>query len=115
MGAVDDYVRTLDEPSRSLVGSMYDLARRRVPDALQGVGYGMAALRYKDKPLLAIQATAKHIGLYPFSPAVISAVADRLGGYSLSKGTIRVTVEHPLPPGVLEDIIDRRVAEIDGA
>lgn len=115
MGEVDDYVGSLDEPSRSLVATMYDVARARVPDATQGVGYGMAALRYRDRPLLAIQATAKHIGLYPFSPAVVSAVADRLDGYSLSKGTIRFTAERPLPPGVLEDVLDRRVAEINGS
>lgn len=114
MGEVDDYVKSLDEPSRSLVGSMYEVARARVPDATQGVGYGMAALRYKDKPLLAIQVTTKHLGLYPFSSTAVSAVADRLTGYSLSKGTIRFTVEHPLPSGVLEDLLARRVAEIDG-
>jgi uncharacterized protein YdhG (YjbR/CyaY superfamily) len=55
---------------------------------------------------------AKHLSLFPFSPAVIDAVARRLEGYSLSKGTIRFTPEHPLPDDVLEEIVRLRRAEI---
>lgn len=45
-------------------------------------------------------------------PAVVDAVAGRLEGYSLSKGTIRFTPKHPLPDVVLEDIVRLRRAEI---
>jgi len=57
-------------------------------------------------------AAAKHLSVFPFSPAVIDAVASRLEGYSLSKGTIRFTPDHPLPDDVLEDIVRLRRAEI---
>jgi uncharacterized protein YdhG (YjbR/CyaY superfamily) len=51
----------------------------------------------------------------PFSPAVVSAVADQLTGFSLSEGTIRFTAETPLPDRVIEHIVRLRLAEITGA
>ena len=80
MGEVSEYVDGLDEPVRSAIEAVYRVARATVPDAVEGVGYGMPALRYRDKPLLSVMAAKAHIGLYPFSPAVIEQSADALDG-----------------------------------
>ena len=72
----------------------------------------MPALKFEGKPLLGVVAAAKHLSIFPFSPAVIDAVAGRLEGYSLSKGTIRFTPDHPVPDDVLEEIVRLRRAEI---
>lgn len=115
MGEVSEYVDGLDEPARSAIGGIYRIAREAVPDAVEGAGYGMPALRYRDKPLLAVMQAKSHLGLYPFSPAVIEAVADRLGGFDLAKGTIRFTPEHPLPDDVVADLVRLRRDEIDAS
>ena len=52
------------------------------------------------------------LSIFPFSPAVIDAVAGWLEGYSLSKGTIRFTPDHPVPDDVVEEIVRLRRAEI---
>ena len=72
----------------------------------------MPALKFEGKPLLGVVAAAKHLSIFPFSPAVIDAVAGRLEGYSLSQGTIRFTPDHPVPEDVLEEIVRLRRAEI---
>ena len=46
------------------------------------------------------------------SPDVVDAVAGRLEGYSLSKGTIRFTRDHPVPDEVVEEIVRLRRDEI---
>ncbi|MCO4250696.1 iron chaperone [Pseudarthrobacter raffinosi] len=91
---------------------MIDVARAVVPEAEQGMSYGMPALKFEGKPLVGVVRAGKHLSVFPFSPAVIDAVAGRLEGYSLSKGTIRFTAAHPLPNDVLEDIVRLRRAEI---
>lgn len=91
------------------------VAREAVPEAVDGLGYGMPALRYRDRPLLSVMPTRHHIGLYPFSPAVVDAVADRLGGYSFAKGTIRFSADHPLPDDLIREIVLLRRDEIDRA
>ena len=115
MGEVSAYVDGLDEPARSAIGGIYRIAGETVPDAVEGVGYGMPALRYRDKPLLAVMQAKAHLGLYPFSPAVIEAVASRLDGFDLAKGTIRFTPEHPLPDDVVADLVRLRRDEIDAS
>ena len=112
MGTVDDSLADLPEPERLSLQRVIAVARTLVPEAEEGMSYGMPALKLDGKPLLGVVAAAKHLSVFPFSPAVIDAVADRLEGYSLSKGTIRFTTDHPLPDDVLDDIVRLRRAEI---
>ena len=75
----------------------------------------MPALQVAGKPFVSVVAAAKHLSLFPFSPAAIDAVRDDLEGYSLSKGTVRFTAEHPLPDDVVERLLSARLAEIAGS
>ncbi|ACL39019.1 Domain of unknown function DUF1801 [Pseudarthrobacter chlorophenolicus A6] len=112
MGTVDDALADLPEPGRSCLRHVVAVARSVAPEATEGVSYGMPALKLDGKPLVGVVAAAKHLSIFPFSPAIVEAVAGRLDGYSLSKGTIRFTAEHPLPDSVVEEIVRRRLAEI---
>ncbi|WP_457948653.1 iron chaperone [Pseudarthrobacter sp. alpha12b] len=112
MGAVDQALAALDEPDRSCLQHVVRIARSLAPGATEGMSYGMPALKLDGKPLVAAVAAAKHLSIFPFSGAVVEAVADRLEGYSLSKGTIRFTADHPVPDDVVKDIVRLRMAEI---
>ncbi|WP_194922105.1 iron chaperone [Catenulispora rubra] len=113
MGEVTDYYATLTTD----VGELFDGMRRRAlelaPDAVEGRSYAMPALLYRGKGLIATMQTAKHLALYPFSGKVVTQVAERLEGFSLSSGAIRFSVGQPLPAEVLDDVVRLRVAEID--
>jgi uncharacterized protein YdhG (YjbR/CyaY superfamily) len=111
---VDDYFGGLDAATRAAFERIRSLATDLAPDAEQGTSYGMAALKYRKKPLLGFLATKGHLSVFPFSSRVVDAVRDRLPGYELSKGTIRFTVETPLPDDVVRDIVRLRIEEIDG-
>ena len=114
MGTVDDYLAGLDDVSRATVGHLYEIARAEVPEAEQGLGYGMPALVYRGKPLLSVMRAKAHVGLYPFSPDAVAAVAGRLDGFDHAKGTIRMPVDRPIPDEVLRALIAARRAQIDG-
>src|SRR5947208_6755368 len=105
MGSIDDYLAELDDDSRAAVGHVYDLALEVVPDATQGKGYGMPALVYDGKPLIAVMRAKGHIGVYPFSPDAITAVAPDLDGFDLAKGTIRFQPERPLPDAAVRALV----------
>ena len=115
MGDLTDYIARLDDPEKGIIEQIRARAITLVPDAVEGMSYGMPALRYRDSPLVSVMSAKGHIGLYPFSPAVVSAVADELDGYSWSKGTIRFTPEHTLPDALVDRIILLRRDEIDDA
>ena len=113
MSELTDYLTDLPEPQRSAIEQVYARARTLVPDAVDGVSYGMPALRYRGKALVAVMNARDHIGLYPFSPEAIDVVRDDLAGFSLAKGTIRFTPEHPLPDSLVDRIVLLRRDQID--
>jgi uncharacterized protein YdhG (YjbR/CyaY superfamily) len=117
MGTVDDLLAGLEPADRASVERIYAVACDEVPDAEQGLGYGMPALVYRGKPLVSVMRAKKHIGIYPFSPAAVSAVAGSLEGHpgiSVDKGTIRYQPEHPLPDDVVRAMVIARKEQIDG-
>ena len=115
MGTVTEYLDGIDDgPRRAELTRVVDIARRVVPDAEEGMGYGMPALRHRGKPLLAVVSAAKHLSLFPFSGSIVEALADDLDGYSVSKGTIRFDADRPLPESVVETLVRMRVDEIEG-
>lgn len=115
MGEMSDYIAGLEAPERDLIERIRARAVSLVPEAVEGVSYGMPALRYRDSPLISLMSAKDHIGLYPFSPDVVSTVEDELDGWSWSKGTIRFTPEHPLPDSLVDRIILLRRDQIDAA
>ena len=113
MAEFAEYIASLDGATRDAAEHVRVRALQLVPDAEEGTSYGMAALRYRGSPLVSARATAKHIGLYPFSPPAIEALGPDLAGFSTSKGTVRFTADQPLPDDVLDRIILFRRDEID--
>ncbi|MET0672622.1 MAG: DUF1801 domain-containing protein [Microbacterium pygmaeum] len=116
MGTVDDYLAGLEPGDRGPIEHIYAIAREVVPDAEQGTGYGMPALVYRGKPLLSVKRTAKHIGVYPFSPEAVSAVAADVAAVEasgLDKGTVRFQPKHPLPDAVVRALVTARKDQID--
>jgi uncharacterized protein YdhG (YjbR/CyaY superfamily) len=109
---MDDYLADVAEPDRAALERIRRVVKELVPQAEEGKSYGMPALRYNKRPLVGFVAAKKHLSLFPFSPAVIDALTDRLDGFELSKGTIRFTAQHQLPDDVLRDVVMLRLDEI---
>jgi uncharacterized protein YdhG (YjbR/CyaY superfamily) len=114
MGSVDDTIGELRESDRACLQHVVDVVRAARTDTEDGRSYGLPALLLEGKPLVAVAAAAKHLSLYPFSSAVIDAVAPSLGGFSLSRGTIRFSAANPLPDAVVREIVRLRSLEITG-
>lgn len=112
MGEVTDYYATLPIEVRELFDCIRLRAIELVPELEEGRSYGMPTLLYHGKGLLSTMQTKTHLALYPHSSEVVTRVADRLTGYSLSRGTIRFSVAKPLPDDVVDDVIRLRAQEL---
>jgi len=114
-GPLSAYLQGLDSTVAAALGAIFARAHELVPDVAEGRTYGMPGLVYRGRPLLSLRQTASHLGYYPFSEAVVASVAADLADFSLSKGTVRFSVEHPLPAGIVDRLILARRNEIDAA
>lgn len=112
---IEDSLAGLDDADRSAIEHVYALAREAVPEASEGVSYGMAALLYRGRGLVAVRRTRAGLSLYPFSGKVIAAIADDLVGRERTTGSIHFDAAHPLPDAVLRRLVAVRRAEVDTA
>lgn len=85
-----------------------------VPEAEEGDSYGMPALRYRGRPLVALMETKSGFGLYPFSPAVVESVAAA-AGLRTTKGSVQFTADAPVPDELFDAMVVARRDEIDAA
>ena len=58
---------------------------------------------WKGRNIIHFAASKKHLGLYPGGEAT-AVFADRLTGFDVSKGTIRLPYDKPLPVALIADI-----------
>jgi len=112
---MDDYLAGLPPGDKVALERVRAIVLGAVPEAEEGKSYGMPAFIYAGRPLLGFRAAKKHLSIFPFSPAAIDAVRDRLGDFELSKGTVRFTADAPVPEDVLTHLVRARKQEITAA
>jgi uncharacterized protein YdhG (YjbR/CyaY superfamily) len=84
-----------------------------VPEAEEGTSYGMAALRYRGRPLISVVSTKQGYSVFPFSAAVVESVIGELKDFESTKGGIRFTDKRQLPNKAFDALVARRREEID--
>ena len=109
---MDDYLDDLQPAEKVALERVRAVVAGLAPDAEEGTSYGVPAFIYAGRPLLGFSAAKKHLSIFPFSPAAIEAVKERLDGFDLAKGTIRFSPDRPVPADVLADLIRARKQEI---
>jgi uncharacterized protein YdhG (YjbR/CyaY superfamily) len=110
---MDEYLAGLPPAQREALEHVRAVVAAAAPGAEEGESYGMPAFLYAGRPLLGFRAAKRHLSLFPFSPAAVEAVAGRLGGYDLAKGTVRFTPDRPVPDGVIAELVRVRLREIE--
>lgn len=111
---VSEYIAGLPEPERSRIAEIYEGARALVPEAVEGLSYGMPSLLYRGKGLLSVMSTQKHIGVYPHGNLGDLTDDVAAAGLGVTKGSIHLRTGERLPDELLERFVRRRVAQIDG-
>jgi uncharacterized protein YdhG (YjbR/CyaY superfamily) len=111
---MDGYLADLPAEQKAALERVRAVVGGLVPEAEEGRSYGVPAFIYAGRPLLGFSAARKHLSIFPFSPAAIDAVKDRLEGFDLAKGTIRFSPDRPVPDDVLADLVRARRDEITG-
>lgn len=111
MPSISEYVNQLQEAEKAIILHMYGVAQHTAPQATEGVSYGMPALVYKGKGVIAIMVTKKFLSLYPFS------AVERLGvdasAFEQTSGSIHFSADKPLPDDLLRQIVSARLKQID--
>lgn len=108
---IDAHLASLPADQRDALAALRATIAKTVPDAVEAISYGMPAFKYRGRGLLWYEAFAKHCSLFP--GASVHHYADELKGFTVSKGTVQFTPDHPLPTRLVQRIARDRKAAID--
>jgi uncharacterized protein YdhG (YjbR/CyaY superfamily) len=86
-----------------------------VPDAVEGVNYGIAVFQVNGKSLVGFAAAKTHCSFVMMTGHTVEQFRDDLTDFETSKSLIRFTPDTPLPAALVKKIVKARLAEVKGA
>ena len=108
---VDAYLADVEEPKRSTLECLRRTILEVLPDAEQGISYGVPAFRVGGKGVAGFAAFTNHLSYLPHSGSVFPALRDELGPYRTSAGALQFPIDTPLPRPLVEHLVRVRVAQ----
>lgn len=111
---IDRYLEAVEEPKRSTLQTLRESIIRAIPEAEQGISYGMPAFRVGGKVIAGFAAFKNHLTYVPHSGSVLGELDDDLGGFARTKGALRFPVGQPLPDALVEKLVAVRLRQAFG-
>jgi uncharacterized protein YdhG (YjbR/CyaY superfamily) len=108
---VDNYLDGVEEPKRSTLQRLRQAILEVVPEAEEGISYGLPAFRLKGKVIAGFAAFKNHLSYLPHSGSVFPVLAGQLDRYKFSSGALQFPVDAPLPKDLVENLVKVRIAQ----
>jgi uncharacterized protein YdhG (YjbR/CyaY superfamily) len=109
---VDDYLAGVPEPQRATLSTMRAMIAELLPDAEQGIAYGVPCFKVGGKGVAGIGFFKNHNTYFPMSGSITAELAGELTGYVTAKGSLQFPADAPLPQPLVERLIEARFREI---
>jgi uncharacterized protein YdhG (YjbR/CyaY superfamily) len=113
--AADDaraYLDTLTPDARKAVRRLRTLIRASAPTAVERRSYGILGYKIDGRPFVYCGGFTQHVSMYPVTAAMRRDHAEAIAPYQVSKGTLRFSLDRPLPVALITRLLKTRVAEM---
>lgn len=108
---IDAYLAALDEPKRSTLEKLRQTILDLIPEAEQGISYGLPAFRVRGKVVAGFAAFKNHLSYLPHSGSVFPELRAELANYTTSSGALHFEIDTPLPLPLVRKLIEVRMAQ----
>jgi uncharacterized protein YdhG (YjbR/CyaY superfamily) len=108
---IDRYLDALQEPNRATLARLRQTILDILPEAEQGISYGVPAFKVGGKTIAGFAAFKNHLSYLPHSGSVFPQLRDELRGYSFSSGALRFSAGEPLPAPLVAKLIAVRLQQ----
>jgi len=108
---VDAYLADIEEPKHSTLQRLRQTILEVVPEAEEGISYGVPAFRLQGKVIAGFAAFKNHLSFLPHSGSVFPELKDELTPYKTSSGALQFPIDSPLPKQLVEQLVRVRIAQ----
>ena len=109
MNTIDEYIETFEPDIQKTLNEIRNFIKNEVPEATEKISYGMPTF-YLNGNLVHFAAFKNHYGFFP-TPSGIDAFEKELASYRSGKGTLRFSIDKPIPWDIIKKIVRFRVKE----
>ncbi len=104
VSTVAEYIENFDGLTRERLDELRRLVLDILPDAVEGISYGIAEFRVQGKPVVYLGGFTKHVSVFPITdlPAKLDA---EVAQFRSGKGTARFSNTEPLPRDLIERLV----------
>jgi len=107
----DTYIASFPEDVQEKLRKIRATIRTAVPDAEEAIRYGIPTFRLHDTNVVHYAAFRDHLSYFPTASGV-EQFRKELSGFTISKGTIQIPLDAPVPYDLIERIARFRAGEI---
>jgi uncharacterized protein YdhG (YjbR/CyaY superfamily) len=111
---IDDYLAALEEPKQSTLAALRWSILAVMPEAEQGISYGLPAFRVQGKVIAGFGAFKNHLSYLPHSGSVFPELRDALSDYKTSTGALQFPIDAPLPSALVKKLVTARLQQALG-
>jgi uncharacterized protein YdhG (YjbR/CyaY superfamily) len=109
--SVEEYLGALPEAPRAALEKLRKTIKAAAPQATETITYEMPTFKQNGRFLVSYAAFKNHCSLFPASAKVLEAHGEELKPYFTGKGTLRFTVDRPIPAALVKKIVKTLIEE----
>lgn len=108
---MEEYIATFPEDTQKALRLVRDTMQKAMPDAEEGISYGIGAFKLNGRFLIYFAGYKKHIGVYPVPGDEPEFEKDFAAYKTSGKGAIQFPLNKPMPVDLITRIVAYRVKE----
>lgn len=110
MNDVDAYINHFSGNTKKRLLTLRKLIKNEVPEAQEGIMYGLIGYKLYNKPLVYFGGFNHHIGFYA-TPQGHEQFAKELSQYKQGKGSVQFPLDQPLPIELITRMVQFKKTE----
>jgi uncharacterized protein YdhG (YjbR/CyaY superfamily) len=110
INSIDEYIDTFPEDVQPILKRVRRTIKAAAPQAGEKISYGIPTFTLNGKYLIYFAGWKHHISIYPI-PVGDDAFNQEVAPYIAGKGTLKFTIDKPVPLKLITKIVKLKVAE----
>jgi uncharacterized protein YdhG (YjbR/CyaY superfamily) len=110
-GTVSDYIANTPPKARRALKQLRAAIRGAVPGVTERISYRIPTFELDGRYILYIAAFKEHVSVYPVTSGMVAKHGRAIARFRAGKGTLRFSLDEPIPVGLVASLAKVRVQE----